>query len=144
MRVGPSRLISTAESSGESNDTAAAEWITTSHEASTARSASFEPEPVGADVAGDRRDPPRRHLVERLGTLCALGAQAVEGVVLQQLALHTPGGRRAPAVADEQDELAVGHAAQQPLDERRADEPGGSRDGDPLARERLGDHGPNV
>ena len=40
MRVGPSRLISTAESSGESNDTAAAEWITTSHEASTARSAS--------------------------------------------------------------------------------------------------------
>ena len=32
MRVGPSRLISTAESSGESNDTAAAEWMTMSHD----------------------------------------------------------------------------------------------------------------
>ena len=70
------------------------------------------------------------------------GAQAVEGVVLQQLALHAPGGRRALAVADEQDELAVGHAAQQPLDERRAHEPRRSRDGDPRARQRLGDHGP--
>ena len=35
MRVGPRRLISTAESRGESNDTVAAEWMTTSHEAST-------------------------------------------------------------------------------------------------------------
>ena len=33
MRDGPSRLISTAESSGESNDTAAAEWMTMSHDA---------------------------------------------------------------------------------------------------------------
>ena len=45
MRVGPSRLISTAESSGESNDTAAAEWMTTSHDASTARSSSDSPRP---------------------------------------------------------------------------------------------------
>jgi hypothetical protein len=45
IRVGPSRLISTAESSGESNDTAAAEWMTTSQEARTARSASDRPSP---------------------------------------------------------------------------------------------------
>ena len=45
MRDGPSRLISTAESSGESNETAAAEWITMSHEAKAARSMSFSPSP---------------------------------------------------------------------------------------------------
>ena len=45
MRTGPSRLISTAESSGESNATAAAEWITVSHVANSARSVSFRPSP---------------------------------------------------------------------------------------------------
>ena len=45
MRDGPSRLISTAESSGESNDTAAAEWMMVSHDAQTARSSSFRPSP---------------------------------------------------------------------------------------------------
>ena len=66
MRVGPSRLISTAESSGESNDTAAAEWMTMSHDGEHGPVGLRQPEAVGADVAGDRRDPPRRHLVERL------------------------------------------------------------------------------
>ena len=45
MRDGPSRLTSTALSSGESNATVAAEWMTMSHEASTARSASSSPRP---------------------------------------------------------------------------------------------------
>ena len=45
MRDGPSRLISTAESSGESNDTAAAEWITVSQLAKIARSVSLSPRP---------------------------------------------------------------------------------------------------
>ena len=45
MRDGPSRLISTAESSGESNETAAAEWMMMSHEAKVARSMSFRPSP---------------------------------------------------------------------------------------------------
>ena len=45
IRVGPSRLISTAESSGESNDTVAAEWMTMSQPPSTARSASARPSP---------------------------------------------------------------------------------------------------
>ena len=69
-----------------------------------------------------------------------LGAQAVEGVVLEQLALHPPGRRRALAVAHQQHELAVGHRTQQSLDQRRADEAGRPGDGDAFAGERLGDH----
>ena len=45
MRVGPSRLISTARSSGESNDTVAAEWMTTSAVAHSARCSSLKPSP---------------------------------------------------------------------------------------------------
>ena len=45
IRTGPSRLISTAESSGLSKLTAAAEWMTMSQEAKTARSASLRPRP---------------------------------------------------------------------------------------------------
>src|SRR4051794_38548006 len=45
MRDGPRRLTSTAASSGESKATLAAGWITTSHDARTARSASSRPSP---------------------------------------------------------------------------------------------------
>ena len=45
MRVGPIRLISTAESRGESKLTAAAEWMTTSTLQKVARSASLSPSP---------------------------------------------------------------------------------------------------
>jgi len=45
MRTGPSRLISTAELSGESNDTAAAEWMTVLQLAKIARSVSFRSRP---------------------------------------------------------------------------------------------------
>ena len=44
------------------------------------------------------------------------------------------------ASPDQQDEVAVGDAAQQAFDQRRADEPGRAGDGDPFAGERLGDH----
>ena len=83
-------------------------------------------EPVGADVAGDRRDAPIGHGLERLAARLA-GVQLpqpVEGVVLEQLLLGANGRLRAPAVADQQDQLAVGDAAQQAFDECRADEPG--------------------
>ena len=43
-----------------------------------------EAQPVAADVAGHRGDPSRRHLGEAV--LAELGSQAVEGVVLQDLA----------------------------------------------------------
>ncbi len=45
MRVGPRRLTSTAPSSGLSNDTVAAEWMTMSQLASVARPASSRPRP---------------------------------------------------------------------------------------------------
>src|SRR6187399_1037857 len=101
-----------------------------------------EPEPVTADVAGDRDDPPLAHRVERLGAAgrCGRRPEPVERVVLEQLLAHPFGGRGALAVADEQYERALGHAAQQPLDERRADETGGPGDGDALPRERRSDH----
>jgi len=90
-----------------------------------------------ADVPAGR-DAGARPVVEG-GTV--LGAQAVEGVVLEQLALDAAGRGRAPAVAHQQDQLAPGDAAQQPFDQRRPDEPRRPRDGDPCARQRLGDHG---
>ena len=46
----------------------------------------------------------------------------------------------APARPDEQHELAVGHAPQEPLDQGGAEEPGRAGDGDALAGECLGDH----
>ena len=137
MRVGPSRLISTAESSGESNDTVAAEWMTMSQLARTSRSASARPRPSVPTS-------PATVVMRAPGPVveggAVLGAQAVEGVVLEQLALDAAGRRRALAVAHQQDELAPGHAAQQPFDQRRADEPRRPGDGDPFAGERLGDH----
>ena len=69
-----------------------------------------------------------------------LGAQAVEGIVLEELALDAAGRGRALAVTHQQDELAAGHAAQQTFDQRRPDESRRSGDGDPFAGERLGDH----
>ena len=65
MRVGPSRLISTAESSGESKATAAAEWMTMSQLAKIATVGVVEAEPVAADVAADGHDPAGDHLLER-------------------------------------------------------------------------------
>ena len=99
-------------------------------------------EPIGADVAGDGRDPPLGH---RLEGLAAIGTvvrrpQAIEGVVLEQFLLRPCRRRRALAVANEQDQLAVGNAAQQPFDESGADETGPPGDGDALACERFSDH----
>ena len=138
MRVGPSRLISTAVSSGESNDTVAAEWMTTSHDASTCWSSGDRPRPS--------RPTSPRIVVIRWSVIWAKPSrpccwrEPVEGVVLEQLALDTLRRGRPLAAADQQHEVAVGDAAQQALDQRRADEPGRAGDGDPFAGERLGDH----
>ena len=138
MRDGPSRLISTAESSGESNDTAAAEWMMVSHDAQTARSSSFRPSPsrvTSPETVVIRRGD---HRVE-VGSV--LGAEPVERVVLEDLLAGPFGGAGALAVADQQDEMTVGHAAQQALDQRGTDESGTAGDGNLLPRERRGDHG---
>ena len=74
MRVGPRRFTSTAVSSGESNDTVAAEWMTMSQDARAARPSSSRAEAVGADVAGDRGDPLGHHLGEAVLAELARGA----------------------------------------------------------------------
>ncbi len=51
MRVGPRRLTSTAESSGESNATVAALWMTMSHDGERGAPGVVEVEPVAADIA---------------------------------------------------------------------------------------------
>ena len=121
MRDGPSRLISTAESSGESNDTAAAEWMMMSHDAQMARSASFRPRPSRVTSPATVVIRPATAVSKSAPCICA---QPVEGVVLEDLLAGPLGGGGALAVADQQHEFAVGHAAQQSLDERGADEPG--------------------
>ncbi|MEZ5139138.1 MAG: hypothetical protein R2711_10360 [Acidimicrobiales bacterium] len=47
---------------------------------------------------------------------------------------HAPG-------PDQQHQLAVGHRAQEALDERSAEEAGGAGDGDALPGQVVGDHG---
>ena len=140
MRVGPSRLTSTALSSGESKATVAAEWITMSQPASVGPVGLVEAEAVGADVAGDRAHTARRHLVERRARP-SVGAQAVEGVVAEDLPLDPLRGGGAAPGPHQQHQLAVRHLAEQPLDEGGADEAGRAGDGDALAGQRLGDHG---
>ena len=143
MRVGPSRLISTADVSGESNDTVAAEWMTMSALANDRPVGVAEAEPVGADVAGDRGDAAIGHRPEGLAARVAVVRAArrrSKASFLSSSFCVAYGRRRALAVAHEQDQLAVGNAPQQAFDERRPDEPGGSGDGDALAGERFCDH----
>ncbi len=95
---------------------------------------------IAGDVAGDRGDATGdgREVDALFG---ALRTQSIERVVLEDLTVGPACGTRSLTVADEQDELAVGHRSQQALDERRADEPGRAGDGDPFPGERFGDHG---
>ena len=95
-------------------------------------------EPVACHVARDGGDPAGDHRVE-VGSV--LGAEPIECVVLEDLLAGPFGGAGALAVADQQHEMTVGHAAQQALDQRGTDESGTAGDGDLLPRERRGDHG---
>jgi hypothetical protein len=95
-------------------------------------------EAVRADVAGDDGDPAPDHLVER--RRAHLPAQAVEGVVAEDLPAGPLGDRGPLAGADEQHELAARHRPQQPFDQRGAEEAGAAGDGDAAAVECLGDH----
>ena len=132
MRTGPSRLTSTAVSSGESNDTVAAEWMTMSQDASSARPVVVEAEPVGADIAGDGGDPAGDLGVE-VAAAAVVSRRSRSNASFLSTSRRTRSVAAAAAGPDEQDELAVGHPPQQPLDERGAEEPGGTGDGDALA-----------
>src|SRR5439155_12465400 len=73
-------------------------------------------------------------------TIAHLLAEAVEAVVPEDLPPGAIGRRRAPPGPDQQAHFTVRYRAQQALDERRPEEPCGSRDGHTLTRERLRNH----
>ena len=99
-----------------------------------------EREPIRADVPGDRGDALGHHGGEAV--LAELLAQAVEGVVAEDLALGALLDRRPTAGPDEEHELAAGDAPEEPLDQRGAEEPRATRDRDARAVEPLRDHHP--
>ena len=80
---------------------------------------------VGGHVAGHGGDPVGHGRVEPVAQLLA---EAVEAVVLQDLLGGPLQGRGPPAGADEEDDLAVGDAAQDALDQGGSEEPGGAGD----------------
>jgi TetR/AcrR family transcriptional regulator len=98
-----------------------------------------EAEAVAADVTADRGDPPVHQRGEAV--LAQLVAEAIEGVVAEDLALGPLLDGGLAARPDQQDELAVRDAAHEPLDQGRPEEAGAAGDGDALAGELLGDHG---
>ena len=87
MRVGPSRLTSTAASSGESKLTVAAEWIDgVAAWPGLCRPSSSRPSPSVPTSPAIDLHPPGDQLVE-LGLAADLGAQPVEAVVAEDLPL---------------------------------------------------------
>ena len=105
--------------------------------ASARRPSSSRPSPSSPTSPAIVVQPPGDLLVE---AVAELAAQPVEAVVAEDLARGALGRRWPSARADEHDDLAVGHAAQQALDERRAEEARRAGDGDAPAGELVGDH----
>ena len=84
-----------------------------------------EPEPVAADVAGHGPHPPLDLGGE---VVTEFAAEAVEAVVLDDLPGQPGRGVRPPTGPDEHGDLGLGDAAQDPLDQGRPEEAGGSGD----------------
>ena len=95
-------------------------------------------EPVGGHVAGHRAHPGVHLVVEPVAQLLT---QAVEAVVLQDLLGRPLTGRGPPAGADQQDDPAVGDAAQDAFDQGGPQEPGGAGDEEAPARQGVTDAG---
>ena len=103
---------------------------------------SSSPSPSVADVAGHGGDPGGHLVVEAVPELCA---QAVEAVVLEDLPggpLHR--GRRGGPGRIRRTTSAVGDGAQEPLDQGRAEEPGGAGDEEPPAGQGVADAGHRI
>jgi hypothetical protein len=96
-----------------------------------------EVETVSPHVAGDRHEPP---LDLGLEAFAELGPQAVEAVVAQDLPPCAVGRRQPLTRSHEYDDLAVGHTAQQALDEGGPKEAGCPSDGNSLPGEIVCDH----
>ena len=88
-----------------------------------------EPEPVAPDVAGHGAHP-ARHLVAE--PVAQLAPQPVEAVVLDHLAGEPGGGVGPPSRPDQDRHLGVGYAADDALDQGRAQEAGGAGDEEAL------------
>ena len=106
-----------------------------------------EAEAVLADVAFHCEHSTVAHLVEGLavetagrdGVLLERITEPVEGVVLENVALHPVLGAAASR-PHQQHEFAIGNRAQEAFDERGAEKAGRAGDGDPLAGQVLPDH----
>ena len=81
---------------------------------------------------------PGDHVVK---TLAELATEPVEAVIAEDLAPGAFAGPLALAGADDHDDLAFGHASEQPLNERCSEEARRSGHGDSPAGEVVGDHG---
>ena len=104
-------------------------------------------EAVLTDVAFHCEHSTVAHLVEGLavqtascdGVLLERITESVEGVVLENVALHPVLGAAA-SWPHQQHEFAIGNRAQEAFDERSAEKAGRAGDGDPLAGQVLPDH----
>ena len=119
MRIGPSKLISTALSSEGSSVLGR------------------EPESVGSHVTTHDRHATSDDGVELVAPFVA---QAIERVVLQDLATHAFGSGSAATVANEQNQFALGYRAQQAFDESGPHEPGRAGDAESTAGQGVSDH----
>ena len=130
--TGPSRLISTAASRGESKLTVAAEWTTVEQVASSSRPASSRPRPSSptSPASGMTR---RGHLL--VEAVAELAPQAVEAVVPEHLAVDPVGSPPAGRGGRSATTSVVRQAPQEPLGQSSAEEPGGAGDGDAPARQ---------
>ena len=79
---------------------------------------------IGADIARDRGNSSRAHVIERLVRGGVLFPQAVEGIVGKNFSRRSTSGRGAAAVANEKDKFAIGYAAQKTFNESSADKTG--------------------
>ena len=109
-----------------------------SHRDRASSPSSSRPSPSVATSPATADDPGGHGVVEAVAELLA---EPVEAVVLEDL-LGGPLHRRGPATgADEQDDLAVGDAAEDALDQGRPEEPGGAGDEESPAGQGVADAG---
>ena len=139
MRDGPSRLTSTAPSRGESKATVAAEWMTMSHDASTARSASLRPRP--SVPTSPVMTWTRRATSSSTALAPPSSARSRSKASLRRISRWTRWAavERRPARTSSTTSQS-GTDAQQALDDGGAEEAGRAGDGDALAGQGLGDH----
>jgi hypothetical protein len=71
---------------------------------------------VSADIAGDRGNSARAHVIKRLVRGGVLFPQAIEGIVGKDFSCCSASGSSAAAVANEKDEFAIRDAAEETFD----------------------------